>query len=90
MAFTETLHNSDEYREIAGEPGEGNQPSAQVQGGQTVAQGQGFDPVLQLEKGDVEFWMKVLTVILLFLIYRELAHANGHSAIQGLARGANG
>lgn len=82
--FRENLHESSEYQEIAGqaatEATQATQAPEQVP--DSVA------PVISLEKGDLEFWMQVTTVILLFLIYRELARANGSADV--LAALANG
>jgi hypothetical protein len=47
-------------------------------------------PVVSLEKGDLEFWMQVAAVVLLFLIYREMARANGAAAARGIAPGGSG
>lgn len=79
--FRDKLHESSEFRQISGQAREAKQQAdnpvpAEVQ------------PVVSLEKTDIEFWMQVAIVVLLFLIYRELARANGHAAIAGLARGA--
>lgn len=47
---------------------EANQ-AAQSDEAETVKEA--VQPVIQLEKGDLEFLMQVMTVVLLFLIWRE-------------------
>lgn len=81
MAFQEKLRESPEYKKAAGK--------TEVQQQHTGTAEDPMGPVLQFEKGDVEFWMQVAMVVLLFLIYRELARANGRVALQGIARGAS-
>jgi len=76
MTFQDKLHKSAEYQALAGEE--------ESQEAETVSEAAA--PVLQLEKTDLEFWMQVLTVILLFLLWRELARSNG-AAIRQVADG---
>lgn len=61
MAFQEKIRQSDEFQEIAGAAEESAEQAAQTAG-----------TVVTLEKSDVQFWTDVLTVVLLFLIWREL------------------
>lgn len=57
--FRDTIHDSPQYQ--------GQQANEQPE---TPAEA--VEPLIQLEKGDMEFWMDVATVVLLFLIYREM------------------
>lgn len=66
MTFRDTIRSSDEYQEIAGEAEESVEQAAETAG-----------TVISLEKSDVQFWTDVLSVVLLFLIYRELLQMNG-------------
>lgn len=61
--FREKIRQSPEFQ-AATEAGEEAVTDSPVQAAQ---------PVLQLEKTDVQMWADVLTVLLLFLIWRELA-----------------
>lgn len=72
MAFKEKLHETPAYEEAAGETAEGG-GQATVQQDQLQASVPGeIAPVVSLEKGDIEFWLNVATVVLLYMIYREL------------------
>jgi hypothetical protein len=73
MTFKDKLHESAEYQALAGDQQQDQEP-------ETVPEAAG--PVLQLEKTDLQFWMQVLTVLLLFLIWRELARENGAAVAQ--------
>lgn len=70
MGFQETLQQTEEYKTLTGNQDEGSAGTAPEQAA-TLAQATA--PVIRLEKNDLQFWMNVATVILLFLIYRELA-----------------
>lgn len=71
----ERLRETDEFQEIAGE-----QAAEQVDQAQRYAS----ETVVSLEKSDVQFWAQIASVVLLFLIYRELARANGKAVAEGL------
>lgn len=60
MAFQDKIRQSDEFQEIAGAADEAAE-AVDTAG-----------TVITLEKSDVQFWADVLTVVLLFLIWREL------------------
>ncbi len=72
------VQSSSEYQAIAsaqeGEADGGTQQST-TQSRQTSATtvGTALGPVLDLEKGDAQFWMDVAKVVLLYLIWRELS-----------------
>ena len=78
MGLKDQIHELDEYQNQQDQQGGQGQKSAQQaaaaatrqQGGDTV--GDALDPVLDLEKTDVEFWTQVAQVVLLLLILREL------------------
>jgi len=78
MGVKDQIRDLDEYQATQQQSGQGGQQNAaQVaaaatgqQGGQTV--GNALGPVLNWEKTDVEFWMQVAQVVLLYLILREL------------------
>lgn len=65
--FRDSLHQSPEFQAAT--------QAAQEQAPETPREA--VQPVLQLEKGDMEFWMQVTTTVLLFLIWRELAAQGG-------------
>ncbi|ALJ99686.1 head protein [Haloarcula californiae icosahedral virus 1] len=77
MGVKDQIRDLDEYQppDQGGQQG-GQQATTQAaaatgrQGGQTV--GTALGPVLDWEKTDVEFWMQVAQVVLLYLILREL------------------
>lgn len=82
----DALHESEEYQQIAGETG----PSAEAkQATEPVSESvpEAVQPVAGLEKTDLEFWMQVASVFLLFLIWRELSRQNGAAVAQALANG---
>ena len=81
--FRDKLHETPEYQATAGQQA---QQQAQQQASQAETVTQAAGPVLQLEKGDLQFWTQVATMILLFLIWRELARQNG-AAVEQMARG---
>jgi hypothetical protein len=74
MALREKLHETPEYQATAGGPSGGQgSGQARTQSGQGSPQVPGeIAPIVSLEKGDIEFWLRVLTVILLWMIYQEL------------------
>lgn len=65
MVFREEIRNSPEYKAAT--------QQAQRQSGEAETVGAAVSPVMQLEKTDVQFWCNVATVVLLFLIWRELS-----------------
>jgi len=77
MGFKDQIRDLDEYQppDQGGQQG-GQQATTQAaaatgqQAGNTV--GNALGPVLDWEKTDVEFWMQVAQVVLLYLILREL------------------
>lgn len=71
MALKEAIRDSPEFQAQTSQNGNG--------GGQSTTQNQGQTPgqvpagtVVSLEKSDLEFWLQVATVFLLYSIYREL------------------
>lgn len=66
MSFQEHIRQSDEYQQIAGQAEESAEAAAETAG-----------TVIELEKSDVQFWTDVATVVLLFLIWRELQNGGG-------------
>jgi len=78
MGVKDQIRDLDEYQATQQQSGQGGQQNAAQaaaaatgqQGGQTV--GNALGPVLNWEKTDVEFWMQVAQVVLLYLILREL------------------
>lgn len=84
MAFNDYIKETDEYQEIAA------QEEAQAQQGAPANPQPGHvGPVGSFEKSDVDFWLQVATVLLLFLIYRELARANGQAVAASIANGVS-
>lgn len=63
------IENTPEYRTMTTQRQRGTHVGPQ--GDQTV--GDAIDPVLNLEKGDAEFWLNVAQVVLMFLILREVS-----------------
>lgn len=66
MSFQETIRESEEYQQITGAAEESAEQAAETAG-----------TVITLEKSDVQFWTDVATVVLLFLIWRELQNGGG-------------
>lgn len=63
----EQLRQRQEFQELAGDTG----PQVnQTREAETVTEA--VEPVISLEKSDIEFWLTVLQVVLLYLILREL------------------
>ena len=83
MGVKDQIRDLDEYQppDQGGQQGGQQQATTQAaaamgqQGGNTV--GQTLGPVLDWEKTDVEFWMQVAQVVLLYLILRELRRRGG-------------
>lgn len=63
MAFRQALRESPHYRAAEDAAGEAQEAA-------TAAEA--MAPVVRLEKTDVQMWADVFTVVLLFLIWREL------------------
>jgi hypothetical protein len=72
--FRNNLRDSDEFQEIE-DAAAATADAVDDETADTVADA--ADAIFNLEQGDAEFWLDVLTVVLLFLIYRELARRNG-------------
>jgi len=66
MTGRQRIHELDEYQEIT-------QPSPEQQAQTAETAREAVDPVISLEKNDVQFWLQVAQVVLLFAIYRQLA-----------------
>lgn len=66
MSFQEKIRESEEYQQAIGEAEDSVEQAAETAG-----------TVVTLEKSDVQFWTDVLTVVLLFLIWRELQTGGG-------------
>lgn len=64
----ETLRESHNLQDEAGGGGSG----------QSDAVPQAVAPVISLEKTDVQFWLQVGQVVLLFLIWREMMRQGGN------------
>jgi len=75
MGVKEQIHSSEYYRDPAESTVEAAQATASTSstggpsGGSSPA---GMGPVISWEKTDVEFWLQVAQVVLLFLILRDL------------------
>lgn len=69
--FKDALREMPEYQ-AAMAAAEGASESEQVETVEAAV-----EPVISLEKGDLEFWMQVTTVVLLYLIWREQAGRAG-------------
>jgi len=70
MAFQETLRNTPEYEQVAGEPDDTDADISEPRRVETPREA--VSPVISLERGDVQFWLQVLQVLLLYLILREV------------------
>lgn len=68
MSFRKSLHESEEFQAVSGN-GKGGQRQSQP----NVEVPEPVDPVISLEKSDVEFWLQVAQLIMLYLIWRELS-----------------
>ncbi|AGC65548.1 head protein [Haloarcula hispanica virus PH1] len=75
MGVKDQIRDLDEYQTQVQQAAEGQQQARQAAartGGQAGTVGQTLGPVMDWEKTDVEFWMQVAQVVLLYLILREL------------------
>lgn len=81
--FRDKIRNSPEYREITQQTA----ADAATEPREVDTVSEAVDPVVSFEKGDIQFWMQVATVVLLLLIYRELAHASGQAIAQQMVNG---
>lgn len=66
MALKNKIQQSDEYQSLTATEEVVEQPAT------TSNPREAIDPVLSLEKSDVQFWLQVAQVLLLYLILREL------------------
>lgn len=64
------IHNTDEFREIIGE---GQQAVETDRRRRAETPQQAVEPIVSLEKSDVQFWIQVAQLVLLYLILRELS-----------------
>lgn len=79
MAFQDSLRQSSEFQQLSGAQttGSGQTGTAPDEGPiEANVPGQ-VAPIVSLEKGDLELWLRVATVILLYLIWRELQRQGG-------------
>lgn len=68
MSFQEYIRETDEYQEVTAETTEEAVEKAASHSG----------TVIELEKSDVQFWTDLATVVLLFLIWRELQNGGSN------------
>jgi hypothetical protein len=76
MVFKEHLRETPEYQAAtADSTGQGNGQATTQSGGQDPVEAPvpgEVRPIVSLEKGDLEFWLRVVTVVLLYMILQEL------------------
>jgi hypothetical protein len=67
------IHATPEYRELSVQ-GQADQPGQQPARttGHATTVGDALGPVLNWEKGDVEFWLQIAQLVVLLLILNEL------------------
>jgi len=73
MALQQAIQETAEYEELAGEPDDTDADISDPRRVETPREA--VSPVISLERGDVQFWLQVLQVFLLYLILRELGGA---------------
>lgn len=66
--FRNKLRQTQEYQALAGQ----QQPQAPTDTRQVESVTEAVDPVVSLEKSDVQFWLQVVQLVVLLLILREL------------------
>lgn len=70
MGVKDQIRETQEYQTLTrDQPEAGRQPAGRQAGGTPITS----NPVLDWEKSDVQFWMDVAQVVLLFLIWREIS-----------------
>jgi hypothetical protein len=70
MALKDTIHGMNEYQQLTEPPDTPDQDVSEPRRVETPTQA--VSPVISLERGDVQFWLQVIQVILLYLILREI------------------
>jgi len=73
MALQEHLQQTSEYQQLTEPPDTPDQDVSEPRRVETPTQA--VSPVISLERGDVQFWLQVIQVILLYLILREIGRA---------------
>lgn len=71
MTLRETLRQTSEYRDLAEPQGSDTGPDDTEPRRVETAE-ESVAPIISLERGDVQFWLQVIQVLLLYLILREL------------------
>lgn len=66
--FRQHLHESPEYQVLT----QAEQAAATTEAAHAATVGDAIAPVLDFEKGDIEFWAQIVQVFLLVLILHEL------------------
>ena len=72
MALRETIQQLPEYQEMAGVD-DIDMDVSEPRRVETATEA--VSPVISLERGDVQFWLQVIQVILLYLILREIGRS---------------
>lgn len=67
------IHESEEYKAMTGQPASTSGASGGQSSPSSATVGAAMAPVLEIPRDDAELYLDVLTVVLLFLIWREVA-----------------
>lgn len=70
MALREHIQNTDEYQALTEEPDLSDRDVSEPR--QVETPREAVSPFISLERGDVQFWIQVLQLVLLYLILTEL------------------
>lgn len=71
MTLKEAIRETSEYQDIAEPPGAGTDADA-TETRRVESADAAVAPIISLERSDVQFWIQVIQVLLLYLILREL------------------
>jgi len=74
MTLRESIKQTSEYQDIA-EPTESTTDADVTEPRRVETVDEAVAPIISLERGDVQFWLQVIQVLLLYLILRELGRA---------------
>lgn len=74
MSLRENLKQTREYQELTDTP-DSNTAADDTEPRRVETTEAAVAPIISLERGDVQFWLQVIQVLLLYLILRELGRA---------------
>lgn len=71
MSLRESIKQTSEYQDLA-EPPESATDADDTEPRRVETANEAVAPIISLERADVQFWLQVIQVLLLYLILREL------------------